>query len=138
MPRVTYYGDPMKHRSDPKILNERTLERDHKRLNELLKAGMRVLDAGCGSGSITSGIAQRVGASGFVVGIDRDASLLAQAIAAPNLRFEQTGICEYHAAEPFDIATAARVLQWISPPQPALDNLRRVVRPGGVGCGARL
>jgi ubiquinone/menaquinone biosynthesis C-methylase UbiE len=36
-----------------------------------LKPGMRVLDVGCGPGITTSGLAQCVGASGSVVGVDR-------------------------------------------------------------------
>ena len=125
----------MKHRSDPEILNQLTLERDHRRLAELLSPGLRVLDAGCGTGSITAGIAKRVGATGQVVGIDRDGFLLEQARTAhadlANLEFEQAELRDYQPAQGFDIATAARVLQWISPPQPALDRLCAAVEPGG-------
>lgn len=125
----------MKHRSDPRILNDRTLERDHHRLAELLLPGMRVLDAGCGTGSITAGIARRVGPTGQVVGIDRDPVLLEQARAAysdlTNLEFEQAELRDYQPAQGFDIATAARVLQWIAPPQPALERLCAAVEPGG-------
>ena len=125
----------MKHRSDAQILNERTLERDHRRLAELLAPGMRVLDAGCGTGSITAGIARRVGEMGQVVGIDSDGVLLEQARAAfpdvANLEFEQAELRDYQPAQGFDVATAARVLQWIAPPQPALDQLCAAVEPGG-------
>ena len=89
----------MKHRLDPHILNERTLEGDHRRLAELLAPGMRVLDAGCGTGSITAGIARRVGELGQVVGIDRDAVLFKQARTAfpdlANLEFEQAELRNY-------------------------------------------
>ena len=82
-----------------------------------------------------AGIAKRVGATGQVVGIDRDAVLLEQARAAHanvyNLEFEQAELRDYQPAQGFDIATAARVLQWISPPQPALDRLSAAVAPGG-------
>jgi ubiquinone/menaquinone biosynthesis C-methylase UbiE len=126
----------MKHRSDPKILNERTLELHHKRLAELLEPGMRVLDAGCGSGSITAGIARRLNGPGLVVGIDRDGELLDQARTAygelRNLKFVQSEIAGYRVDDlEFDIATAARVLQWIDPPEPALESLCAAVRAGG-------
>ena len=96
---------------------------------------MRVLDAGCGTGSIIAGIARRVGEDGHVVGIDRDAVLLEQARSAhrglANLEFEQAELRDYQPAQGFDVATAARVLQWIAPPQPALDRLCAAVEPGG-------
>ena len=125
----------MKHRSAPQILNQRTLEHDHRRLAELLVPGMRVLDAGCGTGSITAGIARAVGQTGQVVGIDRDQVLLEEARGAhgslPNLEFEQADLTDYQPAQGFDIATAARVLQWIASPQRALDRLCAAVEPGG-------
>ena len=47
------------HTSDARILDRRTLERDHRRLAELLKPGMAVLDVGCGTGAITAGLRER-------------------------------------------------------------------------------
>src|SRR5215203_6739990 len=41
-----------------------------------LRAGMRVLDLGCGGGAVTLKIAALVGAEGEVVGIDLDPSIL--------------------------------------------------------------
>ena len=70
------------HRSDPRILDRRTLQRDHRLLAALLRPGMAVLDVGCGTGAITAGIANAVGDSGYVVGVDRDGALLELARAA--------------------------------------------------------
>jgi len=41
-------------------------------IEPLLKPGMRVLDLGCGPGTITLDIAARVGPHGSVVGLDSD------------------------------------------------------------------
>ena len=83
---------PQGHQSDPRVLGRRTLQQDHRRLAELLRPGMSVLDAGCGTGAVTAGIAAAIGPSGQVLGIDRDGSLLEIARAEhggwPNLRFE--------------------------------------------------
>ena len=54
------------HQSDPRVLGQRTLQKDHPRLASLLRPGMHVLDAGCGTGSITAGIAAAVGPRGSV------------------------------------------------------------------------
>ncbi len=64
-----------------------------------LQAGMHVLDAGCGPGSITVGLAAAV-APGEVIGIDVQPSQVEQARAlaaqrgVTNVRFEVTNIYE--------------------------------------------
>ena len=127
------------HRSDPRILNRRTLQRDHRRLVQLLRPGMRVLDVGCGTGAITAGIARAVGPGGFVVGLDRDEGNLAVARqelgVTGNLTFKVGDLLaqdfETCFETPFDLATAARTLLWISQPDRALEHMKKVVRPGG-------
>lgn len=124
------------HRSDPRILNRRTLARDHRRLAALLSPGLHVLDAGCGTGSITAGIARAVAPGGTVLGIDRDESLLQIARAGhpgmDNLRFESADLTDLPYAGQFDIVSAARVLQWIPDPALALAQLVRAAKPGGL------
>ena len=46
-----------------------------------LRAGLRVLEIGCGPGVAARAVAERVGPSGFVLGIDRSAKAIAQAVA---------------------------------------------------------
>src|SRR3954451_24067218 len=114
------------HRSDPRILNRRTLRRDHRYLASVLRTGMDILDVGCGTGAITADIARAVGPDGTAVGIDRDDANLAVAVqqygGVENLRFEGADILT--AGERFnnrfDIVTAARTIQWISEPQLAV------------------
>jgi tRNA A58 N-methylase Trm61 len=47
---------------------------------------MRVLEVGCGTGAITLGISEAAGPHGELVGVDRDAALLALAPKRVNLR----------------------------------------------------
>jgi ubiquinone/menaquinone biosynthesis C-methylase UbiE len=87
------------HRSDPRILNRRTLQRDHSYLLQVLRTGMMILDVGCGTGAITADIARAVGPEGMVLGIDRDDANLAIAIqehrGIRNLRFERGDILTF-------------------------------------------
>jgi SAM-dependent methyltransferase len=125
------------HRSDPRILNRRTLRRDHRYLASVLRTGMDILDVGCGTGAITADIATAVGPDGRVLGIDRDDANLAGAVqqygGMKNLRFETVDIVtpgdRFNSS--FDIVTAARTIQWISEPQRAIGNMKKAVKPGG-------
>ena len=127
---------PQSHRSDPCILGRRTLYRDHRRLAELLRPGLCVLDVGCGTGAITAGMARAVGTSGHVVGIDRDEVLLHLArtehAALPNLRFEYGDATTLMFPAQFDIVTAARTLQWIADAALAITRMKQAVKPGGI------
>jgi ubiquinone/menaquinone biosynthesis C-methylase UbiE len=51
-------------------LPQRSLETSHRRLAELLRPGMAVLDVGCGAGAITRGIAEAVAPGGHALGLD--------------------------------------------------------------------
>lgn len=124
------------HRSDPKVLDRRTLQRDHRVLAELLRPDMSVLDVGCGTGAITRGIAEAVGAAGTVVGVDRDGGLIERARAAhadvSNLRFIEADIAHLDLDSRFDIVSAARTLQWIADVPKALRGMARAATPGGM------
>ena len=61
----------------------RTVENSAPHLLERLTSGLGVLDVGCGPGTITRDIAQRV-APGRVVGIDRSAEVIETATADPD------------------------------------------------------
>ena len=100
--------------------------------------GMRLLDAGCGPGSVTCGLAEAV-APAAVTGIDLSADVLEQARAlaaergVDNASFETGDVyaLEY-ADESFDVVFANQLLQHLTDPPAALREFRRVLRPGGL------
>lgn len=118
------------------VLDRRTVEADNHNLLPLLQPGMRVLDAGCGTGAITSGIAARVAPGGSVTGIDTGEALIAQAqhnfAGVQGLQFEIADIHTYAPAEKFDLITSARVLQWLPDPLQTLRSMKALLRPGGM------
>ncbi len=95
----------------------------------------RVLDCGCGVGDDVRAIAARVGDGGSVVGIDANEALIEAAIARgvpPNARF-LAGNAETLAFPDasFDAVRAERLLQHVADPQIAVNEMRRVLVPGG-------
>jgi ubiquinone/menaquinone biosynthesis C-methylase UbiE len=103
-----------------------------------LQPGMRLLDCGCGPGSITVGLAEAVG-PGEVVGLDFQPAQVerARALAAergvPNLRVEVGSAYELPFADAsFDAAFAHTLLLHLREPLRALREIKRVLRPGGV------
>ncbi len=105
-----------------------------------LRPGMSLLDCGCGVGSITLDLAERV-APGQVVGIDLDESQLATARAEAerrglgNVRFEAASIYDLpFPAASFDAALAHTLLLHLSDQSRALMALHRILKPGGVAC----
>ncbi|MGO9258874.1 MAG: class I SAM-dependent methyltransferase [Bryobacteraceae bacterium] len=129
-------GHTQSHQSDPRILSRRTLQRDHRYMAGLLRPGLSVLDVGCGTGAITSGIAEAVGALGSVTGVDRDAGLLEIArrshAGLPNLHFEPGDATTLTFRDRFDVVTAARTLQWIADPGQAVLRMSQAARPSGL------
>jgi ubiquinone/menaquinone biosynthesis C-methylase UbiE len=118
------------------ILDTRTLANSHRRLLELLKPGLTVLDVGCGTGAITRGIAEAQGSHvERVVGADVHAGFIEQARsrqpAMPGLSFAVADVYALPWTAEFDLVNAARVLQWRREPAKALAAMIAAVRPGG-------
>jgi ubiquinone/menaquinone biosynthesis C-methylase UbiE len=103
-----------------------------------LQPGISLLDCGCGVGSITLDLAERV-APGHVIGIDQDEGQLkiARANAAQrgltNVSFEQGDVYALRFEnQSFDAVLAHTLLYHLSDQVGALRELRRVLKPGGV------
>ena len=104
--------------------------------------GMRVLDCGCGPGSITVGLAEHV-APGEVIGIDLDPThiVLAQRRAADagraNVRFARADIYTLPFPDAtFDAVFCQSLLSHLREPAQALREIRRILQPAGL-LGAR-
>jgi ubiquinone/menaquinone biosynthesis C-methylase UbiE len=107
-----------------------------------LRPGMRLLDGGCGPGSMTTDLAAVV-APGEVLGIDVEPGQVALAMkeaaqrGVSNVRFHVADL--YALALPdqsFDAVFLHGVLEHLREPVRALGEVRRVLRSGGV-LGAR-
>lgn len=104
-----------------------------------LRAGMDLLDVGCGPASITADLAERV-APGRVVALDAAAGALEAARATLRERglSEQVEVTSGDVmALPFedasfDVVHAHQVLQHLADPVGALAEMRRITRPGGI------
>ncbi|MGY1605348.1 methyltransferase domain-containing protein [Geodermatophilus sp. SYSU D00815] len=102
-----------------------------------LRPGLEVLDVGCGPGTITVDLAQRV-APGRVVGLDVSADPLdeARALAASRGVEVTFGVGDVYALDAadgsFDVVHAHQVLQHLTDPVAALREMARVCRPGGL------
>src|SRR5262245_59048725 len=97
-----------------------------------LRPGMRVLDVGCGPGTITLGLAEAV-APGEVAGVDvrEDRLALARAAATerkvPNTRFEIGDVYALPFPDAaFDAVLVHAVLEHLPDPGRALAAVRRV------------
>ncbi|MGK4582802.1 methyltransferase domain-containing protein [Kitasatospora sp. HPMI-4] len=104
-----------------------------------LRPGQRLLDIGCGPGTITADLAELVGPTGRVVAVDTSAEVLEQAAGyaagrgLSNVLFEVADVhrLPYRDGE-FDVVHAHQVLQHVADPVAALREMRRVTASGGV------
>lgn len=116
----------------------RTAENSAAYLLPQLRPGDRLLDLGCGPGTITIDLARRV-APGAVRGVDVSDDVIAAAQAAAelagvdNVDFGVGSAYDLDDADgTYDVVHAHQVLQHLSDPIAALREVRRVLRPGGL------
>ena len=104
-----------------------------------LRAGMDLLDVGCGPATITADLAEHV-APGRVVGLDAAPGAL-EAARATLAERGLSGQVELTTGDvmalpfdddSFDVVHAHQVLQHLGDPVGALTEMRRVARPGGI------
>lgn len=108
-----------------------------------LKSPMRLLDFGCGPGTITVDLAEHLLPDGSVVGIDSSEEVIDQAQSnadekgVTNIEFAVNSVYDTgYSDDSFDAAYAHQVLQHLSEPVRALNEVRRILRPGGI-CAVR-
>jgi len=133
MPDVYTHGH---HESVLRAHRWRTAENSAGYLLPELTSQMTVLDIGCGPGTVTAGLAERV-PGGHVIGLDADPGVLEQARelaeGRANLSFATGDV--YALGYPngmFSVVHAHQVLQHLGDPVAALREMRRVCRPGGL------
>lgn len=111
------------------------LERGKRLVERLaLAEGARVLDVGCGTGRLARWIADRLGPTGSVVGIDPLEHRISVARShAGAARFEVGRAEDLGAFEDssFDAVCLSSVLHWVADKARALAEIRRVLRAGG-------
>ncbi len=107
-------------------------------LLDRLRAGLDLLDVGCGPGTLTADLAALV-APGRTVGVDAAPDVVALAAdeaagrEAVNLEIRTGDVYDLpFPAASFDVVHAHQVLQHLADPVAALREMRRVCRPGGV------
>jgi len=120
------------------VLSLRTVENAAAFVMPYLKTGMRLLDCGCGPGSISVGLAERV-CPGEAVGIDISPDHLelarkaAEKQAVKNARFELGDVTNMVFPDAsFDVVFMNAVLCHLTDPLSALREVHRVLRPGGL------
>ncbi|KAJ6447221.1 ubiE/COQ5 methyltransferase [Purpureocillium lavendulum] len=112
-----------------------------------LRPGMRVLDVGCGPGTITVDLAALVApGGGRVTGVERAADVLVQARSLASARGLSSEAVEFVVGDAnaldfpdgaFDVVFCHQVLQHVKDPVGVLREMRRVAKPAGGIVAAR-
>lgn len=98
-----------------------------------IQPGQRVLDVACGTGVLARAVAERVGPSGSVFGVDISEGMLAVARRkAPTVRWRE-GRAEAlpFDANSFDVVVSQFGLMFFEDRRSAIQEMMRVLRPGG-------
>ena len=103
-----------------------------------ISTGMRVLDVGCGAGDVAFLVADLVGSTGGVVGVDRAAEAIqratmrAQARHLENVKFLEGDPTKTQFDGPFDAVVGRLILMYYPDPIDAVRKLAGHVRDGGL------
>jgi ubiquinone/menaquinone biosynthesis C-methylase UbiE len=119
-------------------------DRDHAALTDAVlelaapRPGEHVLDVGCGSGTTTLLLAERVKPKGYVLGLDLSRPMLSvarrRAVAArSSALFAEGDVTDYDEFESqsFDLAFSQLGVMFFADPVAAFSHIRRAVKPGG-------
>jgi len=96
----------------------------------VVRPGARTLEVGCGNGSISAWLAERVSPGGTAVAVDLDLSLIHVRMA--NLELRKVDIVAGPVERgTFDLVTARAVLHHVADSEAAMANMIASLRPGG-------
>jgi SAM-dependent methyltransferase len=103
-----------------------------------LKPGMKLLDCGCGPGTITVGLAEAI-APGEVIGVDLEPSQIAIAEKTAkthglhNTRFQTASVYQLPFPDhSFDAVYSHALFEHLADPLTAAREIRRVLKPAGI------
>jgi SAM-dependent methyltransferase len=126
------------HESVLRSHRQRTAENSAAYLLPHLRPGMSLLDIGCGPGTITADLAERI-APGHLTAVDITDDALTAArgeVHGRNITNVSFATADVHALQypddTFDVVHAHQVLQHVADPVAALREMRRVCVPGGI------
>jgi arsenite methyltransferase len=134
---MAYFDDEAARRLEALYKTEAIMHR-RKALLQILRLvpGERVLDIGAGSGFVALDMADPVGPTGAILGIDVSESMLGLARARcaekPWVKFEIGDATQLQIPDAaFDVAVSVQVFEYIRDIDLALAEMHRVLRPGG-------
>jgi len=102
----------------------------------LIKSAERAIDIGCGSGELSIAVAQKVGQSGHVLGIDVSAPMLARARQVAPQGFPIDFVLSDATIYPFERASADLLISrfgvmFFAEPARSFGNLRKALKSSG-------
>jgi ubiquinone/menaquinone biosynthesis C-methylase UbiE len=104
-----------------------------------IQQGQSILDVGCGTGDDVLSLAELVGKTGRVAGVDSSENMIEEAKKRSKLRGGRISI-EFHVGNPhhldfadktFDCSRAERLLMHLDDPSKVIAEMARVTKPGG-------
>ncbi len=120
------------------LLRRRSAANNAAHLLPKLSSGMRVLDAGCGPGTISMGLADAV-APGEFIGVDIEESQVEMASAAAsaggheNAEFQVADALNLpFESDSFDVVHAHATIMHVPDANAAVAEMMRVLKPGGI------
>ena len=101
-----------------------------------VKAGERIIDVGCGSGAVSIALAQQVGPSGHVMGIDISGPMLARARQTAPAGLPVDFVLADATVYPFEPASVDLLVSrfgvmFFADPALSFANMRKALKPSG-------